>query len=115
MVTKPMRGSLIDLTSIWEISFWIKSATFSERFPSMQTFFGIDSFNPRFIPLFNQGRKRGGLYRDDFDFCMHHFDQVHLLDKVDDFIQTGVDMSSIVPHGAETNLCPLPEVIVPNL
>jgi hypothetical protein len=45
---------------------------------------------------------------------MHHLGEVHLLNKVNDLIQTRIDMSSIIPHGAETNLCPLPQVIIPD-
>jgi hypothetical protein len=45
---------------------------------------------------------------------MHHLDKVHLLNKVDHFIQTRIDMSSIIPDRAEANLCPLPKIIIPD-
>jgi hypothetical protein len=54
------------------------------------------------------------LHRDDLNFCMHHFDKVHFLDKVDHFIQARIDMSSIISDRAKANLCSLPKIIIPD-
>jgi hypothetical protein len=40
---------------------------------------------------------------------------MYLLNEVDHFVQTGVDMSAIIAHSADTNLCPLPKVIISDL
>jgi hypothetical protein len=45
---------------------------------------------------------------------MHHLDKVHLLDKVNYFIQTRIDVPPIISNRAETNLGPLPKIIIPD-
>jgi hypothetical protein len=46
---------------------------------------------------------------------MDHFDEMHLLDEVNHLIQTGIDMSPVIAHGTDSNLCPLPQIIITNL
>lgn len=55
------------------------------------------------------------LHRKDFHFRANHIDEMHLLNEVDHFVQTGVDMSAIIAYRADTNLCPLPKVIISDL
>jgi hypothetical protein len=46
---------------------------------------------------------------------MNHLNKMHLLDEVNDFVQTRIDISAIVTYRTDTNLCPLPQIIVSNL
>jgi hypothetical protein len=46
---------------------------------------------------------------------VHHFHKVHLFDEIDHFVQTGIDVSAIIAHHTDTDLCPLPQVIISNL
>jgi hypothetical protein len=41
-----------------------------------------------------------------------HLNKLHLIDEIDDLVQTGIDVSAIIAHRTDTNLCPLPKVII---
>jgi hypothetical protein len=57
---------------------------------------------------------RGTSYGDDFHFSVDHLNEIHLFDKVHDLIQTGIDVPTVISHGAYTDLGSLPEVIISN-
>jgi hypothetical protein len=46
---------------------------------------------------------------------MNHIDKMHLLNEVDHFVQTGIDMSAVVAHRTDTDLSSLPKVIISDL
>jgi len=46
---------------------------------------------------------------------MDNFHQVHLLDEVDYLIETRIDVPAIIAHRTDTDLGPLPKVIVTHL
>jgi hypothetical protein len=85
--------------SIAEISCRIKSATRSERFPSIPT------------PFL---RSRGS-NRKDLNLFFYDFGKIHLFNKVNDLVEARIDESAIISNGAEPDLGSLPEVIVSNL
>jgi hypothetical protein len=41
-----------------------------------------------------------------------HLNKIQLLDEVDDFVQTGIDVLAIIAYCTDTNLCSLPKVII---
>jgi hypothetical protein len=51
----------------------------------------------------------------DLYFCVDHLNKLHLLYEINDFVQTGIDVSAIIAHRTDTDLCPLPKVIVSDL
>jgi hypothetical protein len=46
---------------------------------------------------------------------VNHIDQIHPLNEVDHFVQTGVDMSAIIAYCTDTDLRPLPKIIISDL
>ena len=52
---------------------------------------------------------------NDLDLFLNHIRKVHLFDEVNDLVEARVDKPSIVTHRADTDLRPLPEIIVTDL
>jgi hypothetical protein len=46
---------------------------------------------------------------------MHHLDKVHLFDEVNHLIQARIDMSPVIPDRTESDLRPLPKIIIADL
>jgi hypothetical protein len=44
-----------------------------------------------------------------------HLNKLHFLNEIDDFVQTGIDVSAIIAHRTDTDLCSLPKVIISDL
>jgi hypothetical protein len=40
---------------------------------------------------------------------------MHFLDEINHFVQTGIDVSAIIAYRTDTNLSPLPKVIISDL
>src|SRR5512139_1139572 len=103
MVTNPIRGPLLDLSSISEISRWIKSATRTERFPSVMP--------PSPHPSCSRDEPSEG---QNLDLRMDHLDDVHLLDKIDNLVEARIDVSPVISHRTDPDLGSLPEIVVPH-
>jgi hypothetical protein len=52
---------------------------------------------------------------NDLNLFLNHIRKVHLLDKVNNLIEARVDEPAIIPYGADPDLGPLPEVVIPHL
>ena len=46
---------------------------------------------------------------------MNQLSEAHLFDEVDHLVQTGVDMPPVIAHRADSDLGPLPEILIPDL
>jgi hypothetical protein len=46
---------------------------------------------------------------------MNQLSETHLFDEVDHLVQTGIDMPPVIAHRADSDLGPLPEILIPDL
>src|SRR4030042_4131023 len=92
----------------------MRSATFSERFPVVifyQMINSIHHFCPS-APPSSSLQLKGASNGDDLHFGVDHLNQIHLLNEIDDLVQTGIDALATIAYRTDTNLGPLPKIII---
>ena len=50
--------------------------------------------------------------RDNLNLFFDHFRKIHLFNEVNDLVEARIDEPPVIPDGADTDLGPLPEVII---